>query len=109
MPDEDRREAALIRLLERCLVDRRYKNRRGNSPTRSWKVPPRQEPSDDLTDKELLILKSLSHGLHLVDIPEVTGFKYEMVKEAMKRIKRKLGAKTRTQAVANAMRRGLIP
>ena len=109
MPDEDRREGALIRILERCLVNRRYRNRRGGGQLFRWNPPPRQQPSTELTDKELLILKGLSHGLSLVETADVTGFKFQMCKTAMRRIKRKLRAKTRAQAVANAMRQGLIP
>ncbi len=107
MPDEDQREAALLRLLERCLADRRYANRRGGHPNR-WTLPDRLKKSDEITDKELLVLTALSHGLTLVDTADVTGFNYEWCKDAMKNIKRKLGAKTRPQAVAIALRRGLI-
>ncbi len=106
-PDEERREAALVRLLQRCLADRRSTNGRGAiDRRRRYYRPP---PSLELTDKELLVLKALSHGLTLIDAADVTGFKYEWCKEALKNIKRKLGAMTRIQAVAIAIRLGLIP
>ena len=65
--------------------------------------------SDELlTDREVEVLRNLVEGDRNRDIAEKLFITEETVKAHMKRILDKLGAKDRTQALAIAVRRGLI-
>jgi DNA-binding NarL/FixJ family response regulator len=63
---------------------------------------------DDLTARELEVLKQLAGGNRNRDIAEILFISEETVKVHVKHIMDKLGAKDRTQAIAIAVRRGMI-
>jgi DNA-binding NarL/FixJ family response regulator len=61
-----------------------------------------------LTERELAVLKELSHGRSTREIAQVIYVSEETVKTHLKQIFRKLGVRDRTEAVAEAFRRGLV-
>lgn len=61
-----------------------------------------------LSERELQVLERVAEGDRNRDIAEVLSITEETVKAHLKRILDKLGAKDRTQAVAIAVRRGII-
>jgi DNA-binding NarL/FixJ family response regulator len=61
-----------------------------------------------LTDREIDVLSHVAHGNRNRDIAERLFISEETVKVHMKHIMEKLGASDRTQAVAIAIRRGII-
>jgi DNA-binding NarL/FixJ family response regulator len=63
---------------------------------------------ETLTDREIEVLSHLAHGNRNRDIAERLFISEETVKVHMKHIMEKLGASDRTQAVAIAIRRGII-
>jgi DNA-binding NarL/FixJ family response regulator len=63
---------------------------------------------ETLTDREIEVLSHLAHGNRNRDIAERLLISEETVKVHMKHIMEKLGASDRTQAVAIAIRRGII-
>jgi DNA-binding NarL/FixJ family response regulator len=63
---------------------------------------------EDLTSRELEVLKHIAHGNRNRDIAERLFVAEETVKVHVKHIMDKLGAKDRTEAVAIAVRRGII-
>ena len=63
---------------------------------------------EDLTDREMDVLKHVAGGNRNRDIAEMLFFSEETVKVHIKHIMEKLGATDRTQAVAIAVRRGII-
>jgi DNA-binding NarL/FixJ family response regulator len=63
---------------------------------------------DDLTLREVEVLKQISDGNRNRDIAELLHISEETVKVHVKHIMDKLGAKDRTQAIAIAVRRGII-
>jgi DNA-binding NarL/FixJ family response regulator len=65
--------------------------------------------SEKLTSRELDILRLLFVGLRNKDIAQVTSRTAETVKTHVKTILRKLDARSRTQAVMVAQRRGILP
>jgi DNA-binding NarL/FixJ family response regulator len=64
--------------------------------------------SENLTARELDVLRQVSGGNRNRDIAERLGIAEETVKVHLKHIMDKLGAKDRTQAIAIAVRRGII-
>jgi DNA-binding NarL/FixJ family response regulator len=64
---------------------------------------------EKLTPRELDILRLLFVGLRNKDIARVTSRTAETVKTHVKTILRKLDARSRTQAVIVAQRRGILP
>jgi DNA-binding NarL/FixJ family response regulator len=64
--------------------------------------------SESLTGRELDVLRQVSGGNRNRDIAEHLGISEETVKVHLKHIMDKLGAKDRTQAIAIAVRRGII-
>lgn len=64
--------------------------------------------SDSFTDKQLEILHSLSRGLSNADIAKLLTISENMVKKHLKAIFSKLGAATRAEAVAIALRKHLL-
>jgi DNA-binding NarL/FixJ family response regulator len=64
--------------------------------------------AEGLTGRELDVLRQVSGGNRNRDIAELLGISEETVKVHLKHIMDKLGAKDRTQAVAIAVRRGII-
>jgi len=63
---------------------------------------------EPLSDREVEVLRHLVHGNRNRDIAEKLHIAEETVKAHMKHIMEKLGASDRTQALAIALRRGLI-
>ena len=63
---------------------------------------------DSLTNREVEVLKQVAAGNRNRDIAEVLSISEETVKVHIKHIMDKLGAKDRTQAIAIAVRRGII-
>ena len=63
---------------------------------------------DDLTEREVDVLRHIASGNRNRDIAEQLFITEETVKVHIKHIKDKLGASDRTQAVAIAVRRGII-
>jgi len=61
-----------------------------------------------LTDRELTVLQELSHGRSTREVAERIHVSEETVKTYLKQIFRKLGVHDRTEAVAEAFRRGLV-
>lgn len=61
-----------------------------------------------LTGRELQVLQELAHGLSTRAVADKFHISEETVKTYLKHIYRKLGVRDRTEAVAEAMRRGLI-
>jgi DNA-binding NarL/FixJ family response regulator len=64
--------------------------------------------SETLTARELDVLRQVARGNRNRDIGEHLGISEETVKVHLKHIMDKLGAKDRTQAIAIAVRRGII-
>jgi DNA-binding NarL/FixJ family response regulator len=69
----------------------------------------RRGPSKELTEPELMVLRYLSHGLTLGMTAEAVAKSFHTVNSQLRTGREKLGAKTKTQAVAEAIRQGLIP
>jgi DNA-binding NarL/FixJ family response regulator len=91
--------ADLIRALEAALD--------GNSYLDPALVkPPR--PGGKLTQRELDVLGLLAEGLQHEEIGRRLGISSETVRTHLRKASDRLGAATRTQAVATALRRGLI-
>jgi DNA-binding CsgD family transcriptional regulator len=90
-PDPDRRDAALDRLRSRVVHDRARPNER-----------------IELNRRELGVLQALASGLSPAEAGVALGISHGTVKGYLKSARRMLGAKNTTQAVALAMRRGLI-
>ena len=63
---------------------------------------------EDLTARELEVLQHVSDGNRNRDVAELLGISEETVKVHVKHAMEKLGAKDRTQAIAIAVRRGII-
>jgi DNA-binding NarL/FixJ family response regulator len=63
---------------------------------------------DDLTEREVEVLRHIANGNRNRDIGERLFISEETVKVHIKHIMEKLGANDRTQAVAIAVRRGII-
>jgi DNA-binding NarL/FixJ family response regulator len=61
-----------------------------------------------LTDRELTVLQQLTHGKSTREVAEHIHVSEETVKTYLKQIFRKLGVRDRTEAVAEAFRRGLV-
>jgi DNA-binding NarL/FixJ family response regulator len=63
---------------------------------------------EDLTAREVEVLRKIAGGNRNKDIAEILFISEETVKVHIKHIMDKLGAKDRTQAIAIAVRRGII-
>jgi DNA-binding NarL/FixJ family response regulator len=61
-----------------------------------------------LTDRELAVLQQLTHGKSTREVAEHIHVSEETVKTYLKQIFKKLGVHDRTEAVAEAFRRGLV-
>jgi LuxR family quorum sensing-dependent transcriptional regulator len=62
-----------------------------------------------LTPRELAVLRLVSTGAHMCEVAQALGRGEETVRSHLKKAQAKLGARSRTQAVAEAMRQHLIP
>lgn len=71
--------------------------------------PGRLGNSHRLTARELSVLRLLASGMALAQIAEALNLGSETVRTHVKKAQAKLGAKSRTQAVAEALRQHLIP
>ena len=65
-------------------------------------------PSGKLTARELDVLRLLAEGLQHEEIGRRLGISSETVRTHLRKASDRLGATTRTQAVATALRLGLI-
>jgi len=63
---------------------------------------------ESLTNREIEVLRQVSGGNRNKDIADLLFISEETVKVHMKHVMDKLGAKGRTQAIAIAVRRGII-
>ena len=63
---------------------------------------------ESLTSREVEVLSRLAGGNRNRDIAKMLGISEETVKVHVKHIMEKLGASDRTQAIAIAVRRGII-
>lgn len=98
-PDPDRRDDALVR----CLIDVYQAEDEPNRDDYRRKRQPGQ-----LTETETRYLRDLSHGLDMGDIARLYSVRLDTVRDAFRRVRRVLGAKSREHAVAIALRQGLI-
>ncbi len=64
--------------------------------------------SGALTERELEVLRLLADGLRHDEIGKELGIGSETVRTHLRKASDRLGAATRTQAVATALRQGLI-
>jgi LuxR family quorum sensing-dependent transcriptional regulator len=62
-----------------------------------------------LTPRELAVLRLLSLGHQVKDVAQLLGLGEETVRSHLKKAQAKLGVRSRTHAVAQAIRRHLIP
>jgi DNA-binding NarL/FixJ family response regulator len=65
-------------------------------------------PGGKLTQREVEVLSLLAEGLQHEEIGRRLGISSETVRTHLRKASNRLGAATRTQAVATALRRGLI-
>jgi DNA-binding NarL/FixJ family response regulator len=66
------------------------------------------QPSSRLTERELDVLRLLAEGFPHEEIGKTLGISSETVRTHLRKASDRLGASTRTQAVATALRMGLI-
>lgn len=71
-------------------------------------IPPARRAHDLLSDREVECLQLIAGGNTSWAIAEALGISHHTVNAHIRNIVRKLGVATRPQAVAEAMRRGLI-
>jgi DNA-binding NarL/FixJ family response regulator len=91
--------ADLVRALESALVGRSYLDPALAKPSRAGTA---------LTQRELDVLGLLAEGLPHEEIGKRLGISSETVRTHLRKASDRLGATTRTQAVATALRLGLI-
>ena len=66
------------------------------------------QPTSDLTDRQLLILESVTRGLTNRDIATMLGISADAVKQHLAAIFTKIGAANRSEAVSIALRKHLL-
>ena len=66
------------------------------------------QPTPDLTDRQLLILESVTRGLTNRDIATMLGISADAVKQHLAAIFSKLGAANRSEAISIALRKHLL-
>ena len=71
--------------------------------------PSRFGPRVQLTPRELAVLRLASIGAQSSEVAEALNIGAETVRSHLKKAQTKLGVRNRTQAVAEALRQGLIP
>lgn len=101
-PDEDRRDAALVRVSRRVSFDVAEQN--GHGRNRSYVQPRRLTP----TQGQLRVIEAISHGVGNRGAAELLGISPETVKAHLRQASRMMGAKDRTHLVALALRLRLI-
>jgi DNA-binding NarL/FixJ family response regulator len=69
---------------------------------------PRDERSEQLTPRELEVLRLLAEGSSTREIAEGLNYSERTVKNIVRELLQKLNCRTRAQAVAHAARRGVI-
>jgi DNA-binding NarL/FixJ family response regulator len=69
---------------------------------------PRDESSEQLTSRELQVLRLLAEGSSTRDIAERLSYSERTVKNIVRELLSKLKCRTRAQAVAHAARRGVV-
>ena len=67
-----------------------------------------QQPTPNLTDRQLLILESVTRGLTNRDIATMLGISADAVKQHLAAIFTKIGAANRSEAVSIALRKHLL-
>jgi DNA-binding NarL/FixJ family response regulator len=77
--------------------------------TKNILFPARNETPDALTRRELEVLRTLANGSGNKEIADQLGISDNTVKFHIAQIMAKLGAHSRTEAVAIGMKRGLVP
>jgi DNA-binding NarL/FixJ family response regulator len=77
--------------------------------TKNIPFPARDETTDALTRRELEVLRTLANGSGNKEIADQLGISDNTVKFHIAQIMAKLGAHSRTEAVAIGMKRGLVP
>jgi DNA-binding CsgD family transcriptional regulator len=77
--------------------------------TRNADSPSAEEMPEALTRRELEVLRTLANGAGNKEIAEHLGISGNTVKFHIAQIMAKLGAHSRTEAVAIGMKRGLVP
>lgn len=89
----------LVRALEAALAGNSYLDAA---------LPKAAKPGGKLTQRELDVLSLLAEGLQHEEIGRRLGISSETVRTHLRKASDRLGAATRTQAVATALRLGLI-
>ncbi|NCT89631.1 response regulator transcription factor [Cellulomonas sp. APG4] len=110
-PDVDRSELAAVaaHALVATGVPQQNGSPAGERPRTPVAVPPRpDQPTVELTKRELEVLAGMSHGRSNAQIGAELFLSEDTVKTHARRLFRKLGAADRAQAVAIGLRRGLI-
>ena len=72
-------------------------------------VPPSASPDYIITPRELAVLRLLSVGMPFKEAAQYLGIGDETVKTHLKKVQVKLGVRNRIHAVAEALRRHIIP
>lgn len=67
-----------------------------------------QEAKTALTAGEIQVIQALSHGTGIMGAAEIWGKSFEATKDHIKRARRKMGAKTTEQLIAECLRLGII-
>jgi two-component system NarL family response regulator len=62
-----------------------------------------------LSEDELVCLRLLADGKTMAQIAMELGWEEREVRDRMRRVRRKLGAKNQTQALVTALQRGIVP
>ncbi len=62
-----------------------------------------------LTPREISVLRNLSTGKPIAEIAELLGLSQETIRTHLKKAQTKLGVRTQSHAVAQAMRQGYVP
>lgn len=106
MPDADRRNGALVRIL--LLINKGVERRNGRAANSAFRQTTQFGDAPMLSKREKEVLVALSHGLGRQGSADALGVDLETIKTHTTRARRKLRAKDTTHAVAIALRTGLI-
>lgn len=103
-----RGEAAITPAIAARIITALADRGAGESPRPGGSTPPTRDP-DRLTDRELEVLESVAAGLTNKEIAADLGVTENTVKFHLRNILDKLHAQSRAEAVARALREGLLP